>query len=69
MTKGPWDPLEVPRTQEQLLELRKQAQLLYGELCGTITVPEFTCEKCDQVNKCVLAFDLYNTDGDCLMEK
>jgi hypothetical protein len=28
-----------------------------------------TCFKCDQQQHCAWAFDGYNTDGDCLMEK
>lgn len=31
--------------------------------------PEYTCDDCQQVDKCEFAFDLYNTDGDCLAEK
>ncbi len=61
--------LKKPRTQEQVLELKKQAQLEYGNMGGMISVPKFTCEECNLVAKCQLAFDLYNTDGDCLMEK
>lgn len=33
------------------------------------TVPECTCFKCPDVDKCPLAFDPYNLDGDCLMNK
>lgn len=29
----------------------------------------FTCDHCRSVHKCALAFDEYNTDGDCLAEK
>ena len=32
-------------------------------------VPTFTCEGCEFQHKCIYAFDLYNTDGDCLMVK
>lgn len=29
----------------------------------------FTCDKCELAPTCTLAFDLYNTDGDCLASK
>lgn len=29
----------------------------------------FTCDECPHARACKLAFDLYNTDGDCLAEK
>jgi hypothetical protein len=28
-----------------------------------------TCLKCDHSQECPFAFDLYNVDGDCLVEK
>lgn len=28
-----------------------------------------TCNECEDQNGCPVAFDLYNTDGDCLMMK
>ena len=30
---------------------------------------EVTCEHCQFNDNCEYAFDVYNTDGDCLMEK
>lgn len=32
-------------------------------------VEDFTCNKCDMINKCVWAWDLYNTNGDCIYSK
>lgn len=29
----------------------------------------FTCDDCEVKDCCVFAFDLYNTHGDCLLEK
>lgn len=29
----------------------------------------YTCDGCVRVKNCLLAFDRYNTDGDCLAEK
>jgi hypothetical protein len=28
-----------------------------------------TCDTCIDVTRCDLAYDMYNTDGDCLLEK
>lgn len=28
-----------------------------------------TCNECKRVNKCSYAYDIYNYDGDCIMEK
>jgi len=30
---------------------------------------EFTCDTCFDMPTCICAYDLYNTHGDCLMEK
>lgn len=30
---------------------------------------EFTCFLCSEKDKCVYAWDLYNTNGECLAEK
>jgi hypothetical protein len=30
---------------------------------------EITCEECELNDNCEFAWDLYNTDGDCLAEK
>lgn len=30
---------------------------------------EFTCHECAIVRECIVAFDIYNTHGDCLMDK
>jgi len=32
------------------------------------TFEYITCDKCDIKKTCTLAFDLYNTDGDCLLK-
>jgi hypothetical protein len=33
------------------------------------TMPTFTCSACSINDVCLLAFDAYNTDGDCLLDK
>lgn len=34
-----------------------------------VDMKSFTCTSCNQQSYCSFAFDLYNTDGDCLAEK
>jgi len=57
---------DKPLNREEVLELRKKAHAIS-------TPSTFTCDDCDIVNKCKLAFDLWNdlwnTDDDCLLEK
>jgi hypothetical protein len=36
---------------------------------GDLEPIEFTCDSCPHARRCKLAFDHYNTDGDCLAEK
>lgn len=55
----------VPRTPEQLAEKRRASLATW--FGGR--EQSFTCDGCGRAPVCVLAFDLYNTDGDCLDEK
>lgn len=48
----------------ELRALRTQLIEEYG--VGEIN---FTCDDCPAKRVCQFAFDLYNTDGDCLAEK
>lgn len=57
------------RTREEVLELWKLGKLRLAYHHGGIGIPEFTCVDCASVRKCKLAFDLYNTNGDCLLSK
>ena len=67
----PWT-LTLPRTPEEIASERADA---VGFL--TRDHPEvaphvaqgFTCDGCARVAVCGLAFDAYNTGGDCLWEK
>ncbi len=34
-----------------------------------VDMKSFTCTNCNQQSYCAFAFDLYNTDGDCLAAK
>jgi len=55
---------EVPLTDEELNREREESVKREGR-------PEivFTCDGCSANKVCTLAFDPYNTDGDCLYEK
>jgi hypothetical protein len=53
-----------PRSQAQLEQDRAIAVGHHGEPEGG-----FTCDNCGSVSYCALAFDWYNTNGDCLAEK
>lgn len=59
-----WDS---PRTAEELAAARK-ASIEHPQV-GLPSDTTFTCDGCHLVSKCTLAFDSYNTDGDCLLSK
>ena len=58
---------ETPLTDEEVKNLRERA--LAGYEKAGYCPDKFTCDDCEDKNRCTLAFDLYNTDGDCLMMK
>lgn len=58
---------EVPLTPEELAAYRLQ-QIKWGDELG-LSPDVFTCDNCALAPKCKLAFDGYNTDGDCLYSK
>lgn len=49
------------------IRLRKHSREAYKKHGMDIDV--FTCDNCGLVRKCRLAFDGYNTNGDCLYDK
>jgi hypothetical protein len=60
------------------MSTRAVARQVWNELSDRIRVEfkeegfkfaDFTCATCELVAKCEHAFDAYNTDGDCLVEK
>jgi hypothetical protein len=54
-------------TPEALADERERMVSIYaGE---GIDIAKFTCDDCGARFTCLLAFDAYNTDGDCLAEK
>lgn len=57
----------IPLSQTELADERERMVAIYaGE---GIEVDNFTCDECGLRFSCLLAFDAYNTDGDCLAEK
>lgn len=58
---------EVPLTPEELRKWRADQVAFHEQMCGPLA--KFTCDDCAGAPKCKLAFDSYNTDGDCLYEK
>lgn len=62
-----WIDRPEPLTPEALAEDRARMVAIY-EAEG-IEISTFTCDDCGMRFTCGLAFDAYNTDGDCLAEK
>ena len=56
---------DPPSTDKQLCDMLLDTLLNVPGLSDT----QFTCERCNKIRSCSLAFDCYNTDGDCLLEK
>lgn len=64
---------KIPLTQDQI-DLRKRQALRLAKELGLLREGEpedevITCSKCNLQSVCRSAFDLYNTDGDCLESK
>lgn len=57
----------IPRAEAELKEIHADATKMSEDL--GVFDPIFTCVDCARRFICVFAFDLYNTAGDCLMEK
>jgi len=56
----------VPLTEDQIVELSDSIKHILTELSDNFEY--ITCDKCDRNAKCILAFDSYNIDGDCLLK-
>lgn len=56
---------ETPLAPEEVAAYR--AEVVASQEGDPATV--LTCDACSRVNTCMLAFDTYNTNGDCLAEK
>lgn len=65
----------VPRTPAEVAALRADAVAYFeknpmqNRVLVRVQKSGFTCDGCSVVKDCGLAFDGYNTDGDCLREK
>lgn len=53
----------TPPTSEQLAYAKEMGWLVHGN------VGEFTCHNCAQATTCRSAWDLYNTNDECLEDK
>lgn len=58
-----------PLTQAELQTAAAVAYAAMVLLSPSMRGKTFTCSECGAAPVCPLAFDYYNTDGDCLMEK
>lgn len=54
-------------TEVELAAYRARVVEMYRERIGAID--KFTCDDCGARFTCLLVFDAYNTDGDCIAEK
>jgi len=54
---------------QAIIDMRTDTQTLPADHPWQKTVPTFTCETCSINDVCLFAFDIYNTDGDCLLDK
>lgn len=59
-------PDREPVTLFKLVEERRQSRL---DSIGEYPIAAFTCDECAHATRCDLAFDWYNTHGDCLADK
>lgn len=60
-----------PRTEKQVKELRRKCVESYAEEYSDLSMT-FTCDNCPLAGGreyCPYIFDLYNTNGDCLVMK
>lgn len=62
-----WPEWRQDRDEEQLKEARQKA-VKDMEVHGFHVPEEFTCDDCNIRGFCSLAYDIYNTGGDCLLE-
>lgn len=58
---------KVPRTFAELSGQREFSTAV--AMSGGQPAPKFTCDHCTRAFRCQWAYDLYNTDGDCLDDK
>jgi hypothetical protein len=63
--------LACARTEDELKEYRQQTleRLSQEGYIDPQFLEDFTCDACGRRHVCLLAYDLYSTNGDCLYEK
>jgi len=59
------EPLSKEHAKEHADKTRQALTVLRGE----VSIDQITCEECYSNAGCEYAFDMYNTNGDCLAEK
>ena len=59
---------EEPLTPEEFADLRKDCQEDCFRSYG-FTPVAYTCDSCEKKFVCMLVFDLYNLNGDCINDK
>ena len=65
----PQMPLSDELRSAEEIVARKVAQFTEDAQANSLTFGAITCEKCPHEPACKFAWDLYNTDGDCLAGK
>jgi len=70
MNRNPLNPWlrAAPLTDDELKKERAR-RVEWLDEHFEMKVGKFTCDDCSMVRDCTLAFDGYNTDGDCLYDK
>lgn len=58
---------KAPLSETDLAADRARIVAIYAE--QGMGIDAFTCDDCGARYTCTLAFDAYNTDGDCIAEK
>jgi hypothetical protein len=59
---------DIPLDDAGVRDLRARRAAVEADL-GYAPPESYTCDGCTLVRVCLLAFDGWNTDGDCLREK
>jgi hypothetical protein len=63
------DERKVRERRAAALKYYREVPEPHGPILGQTEDVAFTCDDCGAAATCEYAFDLYNTDGDCLAEK
>lgn len=70
MTGQPPDPwIKMPPWTMAQLQIIRSGTIIHSKQIVKHEIKNFTCDECEDKENCVLVFDAYNTDGDCLLMK